>query len=345
MCRVALAAVFVVAGIAKLFDLPGSRKAVEGFGVAPGPARLIGTLLPIAEIVVAAALIPPSIAQWGALAALLLLLAFMGGIANAMRQGKAPDCNCFGQIHSAPAGRGTLARNAGLAVVAGVAFVAGPGPSIGDWVGNRTAAELVAVLSVAALVVLAVTAARIWRESRGMRSDLASMRRFVNSVPPGLWVGAMAPEIAIPGDNEGPPVTLASLRARGLPVAVVFIDPGCGPCEVLIPDVVRWQQTVSDRLTIAFVGRRIRDRYSAHLAAGGTEEDTPAELVDDIEALYDVFRAYRVTATPCAVIVTPEGTIASATVDGKLGIESLLRLTMARTSPDRDVTPPLQPAA
>ena len=55
--RLLLALVFLVAGLAKLADLAGSRQALRDFGV---PARLatpLGTLLPLAELVVAVALL------------------------------------------------------------------------------------------------------------------------------------------------------------------------------------------------------------------------------------------------------------------------------------------------
>ena len=44
---------------------------------------------------------------WLAFAAIVaaLLLAFVGGIAFNMARGNAPDCHCFGQLHSEPAGR------------------------------------------------------------------------------------------------------------------------------------------------------------------------------------------------------------------------------------------------
>src|SRR3954454_14585054 len=106
--RLFLAAVFATAGAAKLFDLPGNRDALRGFGVPEPLVRPIGVLLPLAELSTAVALVARPSAQWAGLAALVLLLAFIGGIANAMRKGQAPDCHCFGQISSEPAGQGTL---------------------------------------------------------------------------------------------------------------------------------------------------------------------------------------------------------------------------------------------
>ena len=49
---------FAVAGAAKLADLAGSRRALEEFGLPRPLAVPLGTLLPVIEIAVAAALIP-----------------------------------------------------------------------------------------------------------------------------------------------------------------------------------------------------------------------------------------------------------------------------------------------
>jgi hypothetical protein len=53
-------------------------------------------------------------------------------------------------------------------------------------------------------------------------------------------------------------------------------------------------------------------------------------LAEEADELNGVLAAYRLTATPSAVLVTPEGTIASATVDGRLAIEALIRLAVTR---------------
>ena len=132
--RLLLAGVFAVAGVAKLLDAEGSRRALRDFGVSQRLSRPLGLLLPLAELAIAAALVVPDSARWAAIAAAALLAVFVVAIANALRQGRAPDCHCFGQVHSEPAGRGTLARNAILIGVAGaVAARAGSGdPHVGE---------------------------------------------------------------------------------------------------------------------------------------------------------------------------------------------------------------------
>jgi uncharacterized membrane protein YphA (DoxX/SURF4 family) len=143
--RLVLAGVFLTAGIGKLRDLPGSRRAVEDFGVSKRAADYLGVLLPLAEIAVAVALLFRPTAVWGAVGAAMLLAAFIVGIARALSRGEQPDCHCFGQIHSAPAGRSTLIRNAVLLSFAVVIVAYGSGPALDDWVGARSAAELAAV--------------------------------------------------------------------------------------------------------------------------------------------------------------------------------------------------------
>ena len=161
--RLLLAAVFLVAGIAKLADLAGSRQALRDFGV---PARLadpFGLLLPLAELAVAVALLLPATAWWGALGAVALLLLFVGGIGSNLARGRQPECHCFGQLHSAPAGWPTLLRNLVLAALAGVVVGFGrsaPGPGVFDWMIALPVAQRIEV--VAGLVAVALLVGAGW---------------------------------------------------------------------------------------------------------------------------------------------------------------------------------------
>jgi hypothetical protein len=147
--RLLLVGVFSLAGLAKLADRAGSRQALIDFGV---PARLaapLGLLLPLAELAVAAALVPVATAWWGALGALALLLLFLAGIGLSLARRRRPDCHCFGQLHSEPVGPATLARNAALAAVAAFVVWWGRddlGPSVGGWLGTLSAAQVAVLL-------------------------------------------------------------------------------------------------------------------------------------------------------------------------------------------------------
>ena len=74
LARLALAGVFLVAGIAKLADRNGSSNAIAGFGMPQRLAGPLGAMLPIAEIAVATLLLPASTARWGAIGALALVM-------------------------------------------------------------------------------------------------------------------------------------------------------------------------------------------------------------------------------------------------------------------------------
>src|ERR1700729_266269 len=124
--RIFLAAVFLVAGIAKLRDFAGTRHAVEEFGAPPNLAGPFAVTLVVTELIVSVALLPAVTASGGTLAALLLLVLFTGVIAVNLSKGRAPQCHCFGQMQSTPISWTTIVRNL---VLSGVAVMA--------WMGSR----------------------------------------------------------------------------------------------------------------------------------------------------------------------------------------------------------------
>ena len=127
LSRFLLAAVFAVAGVAKLADRTAFRKTLGDFGVPDALAPPFAWLLPIAELIFAAALFPVATAVWGAAGMLAMLVAFCVAISVNLALGRRPDCRCFGQVHSTPIGWTTLARNALLSAIA--VFVIWQSPS------------------------------------------------------------------------------------------------------------------------------------------------------------------------------------------------------------------------
>jgi uncharacterized membrane protein YphA (DoxX/SURF4 family)/thiol-disulfide isomerase/thioredoxin len=318
--RIVLALVFAAAAAGKLLDLRGSRAAMGEFGLPARAAAVAGTLLPLAELAVAVALVPPATARWAAIGALVLLVAFIGGIAGALLRGRAPDCHCFGQLHSAPAGRGALARNALLAALAAVVVGRGPGPTVSAWVSARSTGELIAVAA-GALAALALLAISRGAGARRLEGELVDELFTADA---GLAVGTPAPGFALE-DTAGGTRSLDDLRASGQPVLLMFLDPGCGPCKTLLADLGRWQAALSGALTMAVITRR---------ASGGEDEDPLDGRAGIGNVLLQkrskVSNAYRVAGTPSAVVVSPAGAIASATVAGGPTIEALIRVSLQR---------------
>lgn len=317
--RLVLAVVFGTAGIAKLLDLKGSRRAVAEFGVPQGAADTVGLLLPLAELAVAVGLLFRPTARWAALLGLLLLVAFMIGIARALARGQQPDCHCFGQLHSSPAGRGTLIRNGILAVCAAVVVAYGSGTALDTWVSGHSAAVLVAIgLGIVAVAAVAYAASlRIDLQRTRRDRDMARKASTLGRV--GLPIGLDAPPFAL-ADLDGSTVTLASLTGRGQPLLLMFMTPWCGPCSALGPKVAQWQQTLSERLTIAVI------------SSGTSEQNEPFDETGLENVLlqegWEVADDYRINGTPTAVFVTPDGKIASNPGEMEQGIEPLVRLAL-----------------
>lgn len=317
--RALLAVVFMTAGAGKLLDLDGSRLAMRDFGVPQRAVGIASTALPLAELAVGLALIFRPSARWAALAALLLLGVFIAGIGRALSRGEQPDCHCFGQLHSAPAGRATLARNALLAAGAAVVVAYGSGPAFNTWIDARNGSQLVAIAAVICAVAAVAYAWSVRRDVGRLTRDLDTAHKVAALGSSGLPVGYDAPRFELP-DLHGEQITLTDLLERGNPVLLMFMSPGCGPCAALMPKVHDWQQALSERLTIAV------------LSAGTAEQNTVfAEhrldhvLLQEQKEVADLFGVF---ATPSALFVSQDGKIASQRVEAEAGIEPLVRLAL-----------------
>jgi uncharacterized membrane protein YphA (DoxX/SURF4 family)/thiol-disulfide isomerase/thioredoxin len=326
--RCVLAAVFLVAGIGKLLDLEGSRRALEEFGAPARVSRLGGVALPAAELAVALALLIQPSGRWGALAALLLLLVFAGGVARAMLRGQAPDCHCFGQIHSEPAGRSTLIRNSLLAAAAALVVVAGAGPSVNGGLASLHGAEiaLVAVSVLAAVLVVAV--AQLWSDRRRLARELRAA--ITARAAPGLPRGTWAPDFELTS-VRGTERSLADLLARPpteqpRSAVLVFVSTGCGACLELLPLLGRWQDSLSERLALPAIFAGERKEVERQCA----EHELSLALAQEEN---EAFERYRLRATPSAVLVGIDGIIAGAPAEGVPAIEALIRTAVAEARP------------
>lgn len=307
-----LALVLAVAGLAKLADLDGSRQAVAAFGVPDRFAGALGALLPVAELATATLLVAGAAASRpvlvaGAVAAIALLAAFCAAIAASLLRGRAPDCHCFGQLHSAPAGAGTLARNGGLLSLAAFTASGGePAPTIAA-----------AALALAALVV--VTA--LSPDRRGAARGVAG----------GLPLGSRAPDFELPA-LDGRTRSLNGLLRAGRPLLLVFADPDCGPCIALAPELAEWQHEHAGELTIAVI-ERAADR--AALAPA----DPHGRRNVLLQPRSEIADRYRVDGTPTALLIGADGRVASEAAAGPPAIRALVALGAAGGDPGAVAAP------
>jgi peroxiredoxin/uncharacterized membrane protein YphA (DoxX/SURF4 family) len=308
--RVVLAGVFALAAAGKLLDLAGSRRAAADFGVPAALSGVVGTVLPAVELAIAAALLVRPSARAAALAALCLLAIFCAAIARLVAKGAAPDCHCFGQLHSEPAGRDTLARNAVLAAIAAVIVAAGAGRSLAALSGEDVALLLTSVGCAAG----AAAAALMWRENRTLRAR--------PSVVPddGLPIGSVVPNIAL-RTLDGTAVALADLVGHGRPSLLVQVGLRCPACHGLMPNLLRWTPTMAASLRVLTVSSGDLEANQAFAQEFGVTDLLVAEGRQLAEAL-------DLRATPSAVYIDEHGQIADRSAIGGIAIESLIRTAL-----------------
>jgi uncharacterized membrane protein YphA (DoxX/SURF4 family) len=338
LARLVLAAVLALSAIAKAFDLRGSRAALHDFGL-PQRFTIVAVLLPPIEVVLAAMLLIPATARWGAFGALGLLAVFTVAVAATLLRGARPNCHCFGQLDTGPIGGRTLVRNGALLLLAAVATYEGATAPRG-WFTEATVPAgwtvLAAVVLFLALIGLAWLVFALWQQQGRLLARLDALeaggtaipvlppaRTTARAAPPaeGLPVDAVAPDVE-GVDAEGKQVSLSRFWSRGKSVLVIFGDPACDACKALYPETAAWRTAHRSTLEVVLVTR----------AAG--EDGAPAGLPVLVDTAEEARRAYRVIGTPSAVVISPSGKIASTLAPGASAIRELVE-TLTASPADR----------
>jgi thiol-disulfide isomerase/thioredoxin len=331
--RLILFGVFIVAGLAKLMDRQQGRQAFLNFGV---PAVLAGpaaTVLPWVELAIGISLLPVAAAWYGSLAALGLLVIFVVGVGYNLAKGRTPECNCFGQLQSAPIGISTLIRNVGLACLAGLILWHGKediGVSLFGWFAALTLVERTAFcLGTVALALLATEAALLVQIVRqqgrllirldAIEGSLAGRTFGVAERPAlprhhGLVLGSRAPDFKLK-NLDGGLVTLNDLTSLAKPVLLLFTNPSCGPCVALMPEIGDWERAYNETLTIALL---------TETSIGDNQHDVGSSYVL-IQEKREIAEAYQAWGTPAGVIVTADAKIGSTLAQGADAIRAIVR--------------------
>ena len=346
VARLLLALVFGFAGAGKLADEEGSRDALKGFGVPESLIAPLAWLLPWVELATAVSLLPLATAWFGGWAALALLLAFSTGIAVNLVKGNAPDCHCFGQLHSEPVSWKVFARNLALAAVAALIVTKGAGTSAFSWLGELRPVE--AIVLTMSLITISIVLATL-NAVRHLSEDVAGMKKLIEedyaapetvereeAAPPatGLPVGAPAPAFAL-ATFAGGQTSLNDLLAQGKAVLLLFVSPNCGPCKVLLPLVRTWQRDYGDQLTIAVISR-------------GTPEEVKGKL-DKYEISHVLLQGdhttnvdYLAPWTPAAVLINRQGRLAHNVATGDAAIRALVNYAVSSSESGSENAAPIK---
>lgn len=129
-------------------------------------------------------------------------------------------------------------------------------------------------------------------------------------------VGDPAPSFRV-RSLAGRPVTLGDILADGLPVMLLFLSPSCGPCNELMPDLARWQSEYAPALR--FVPISVGSPRDAADKAREFGLESMSTTPD-----FSIPESFGSSGTPAAVLIHPDGTLASPLVGGPPMIRALL---------------------
>lgn len=333
--RLLLALTFLVAGAAKLADRAGAARALEGFGAPARISPVLAVALPTLELILGLGLLLVRTVWPSAIGACALLLAFTAAIGVALARGRTPDCHCFGQLHSAPAGPSTLIRNGVLAAVAGgLAWVARdhPGPSLpGLLAGVESVRGLVAALLLLLVLAVAVQSVLLYQligqqgrlllqlEAQGASAapapaaapDTAAAQPTV-----GVPIGVEAPAFEL-ATLDGDSASLDQLRATYGALLLIFTNPKCGPCSALAPEIAHWGMDEGLAAKIVLISEGDAKDNALKF---GTRPD-PMVL---LQARRETADAYQAAGTPAAVLIGRDGRMASWVAFGADAIRELV---------------------
>jgi uncharacterized membrane protein YphA (DoxX/SURF4 family)/thiol-disulfide isomerase/thioredoxin len=334
--RVVLVAVFTLSGFAKLHNISGTGDMLRRFRIPEHATPILAVALPLTELAIAVALLG-SYYRIGAVAAGLLLTAFVIVIAITLTRGAQPQCQCFGQLHSAPISWSLVVRNIGLIAIALTIYHYRPFLAVAQNIGAdaRDAFSLAAALSLAVasfffLVTWTFLLRLFYQHGRALLRiealESASVRRPAGAAPRAakLPIGGRAPVFALQS-IEGRPYTLSDLLDSGKHLFLIFLEPTCGPCRTLVPHISDWLPRYSETLLFAVI-TKASDRAAV-------EDYHPRGLRYVLfQESREVATAYGAFGTPSAVIVRADGTIGSEIAFGKEAIEQLLEVNTPMVS-------------
>jgi uncharacterized membrane protein YphA (DoxX/SURF4 family) len=115
--RIVVGVTLVVSGSAKI---AGGRAWTRG-AAASGVPRAVASGLPVAELVLGAAVVTGLWSPWPAVVAIGMLAAFSAWILVQLARGRHPNCACFGSLSASALSWRHAARNAALIALAALA--------------------------------------------------------------------------------------------------------------------------------------------------------------------------------------------------------------------------------
>ena len=331
IARLALASVFLVAGSAKLSRRAETKAAAGELGLPERAAAVVAPVLPVVELALAATLLADRTARSAAGAALLLTVCFILLSGRALIRGRQPRCRCFGELLRIRVGYGTLALDAGMAAIAVVIAVYGAGAAVPvHGVSAVTLALWVAVCAAAPpLAALQAGTTDLRRRCELLETRLRTLEGAARLGSDGASpVGG--PEAGLPA----PALHVADVDAREWrlrpraehDLLLLFLEPGCAPCERVLADAMTWQHAAERRLTFWFIYGESPEGAAHAAREYGLEHvyAQPGRRASD---------SYRIPGSPSGVLIDGDGQVTVPLIAGYGAIHDLVDRYLAAAAP------------
>ena len=311
-----LSVVLAWAGVAKLRDSSRTMISFQALGLpdAVVPAMALG--VPIVEVVLAVGLWVPPARPVAATAAALLFAAFTGVVGRVVMQGRKVHCGCFGDLGRRDISGVTVARN--VALLSGSIVVAGWAPGRGPLTDALTRDGVTLALS-GVIVALGLGLALTLRLTFDLLRRYGDALERLEPTPPA--VTRLSRGDAVPNASEvevveldGPPARLADVWSSG-PALVVYADPACGACKLVVPEVLAWATRHPEVATAIVSPRPWRKARLDH-------PDAPVRWLLDRDLV--AFQALLPPRTPSAFLIGADGALTEEVAVGNPAIRALL---------------------
>ena len=137
----------------------------------------------------------------------------------------------------------------------------------------------------------------------------------------GLAIGTRAPDFELPWISGGS-ATLRGLLESNRPLLLVFSDPGCGPCNALLPELGRLQRVHFSTLNITFISSGDLDANRAK-----AREFRLSQVL--LQKQHEVATRFQYAGTSSAVLIGADGLMASPVVAGADALRALVARTVS----------------
>jgi hypothetical protein len=236
---------------------------------------------------------------------LVLFVAYLVLVARAVGRPEPVDCGCFGALGDSTVTRVTVWRNGALVLCALLAVVAGlQGVGLIGAVVTGDALPWIAMAALTAAVAVLVA-------YRAPTPASAATDAGPRLDADGNYERRQTPQAAML-TQEGRLVLLSYETARAAHL-LVFLNPGCGPCGRIGPDLGEWAELLAPVVVRAVVTAQPESVAAMPYLAG--------------HAWYDPFSIARAAfgvSTPAAVLLGTDGMLAGGPVQGEDDIRAFV---------------------